>query len=108
VDFNLSTLSKVDTTQALFTSPNPYVLVFAGTIDASIPWEYLLTALHAKHKNIYIVTADKTGATRLLSKENILIADNTMIKTAARVWPTIFVMNGPVIMQKKSYLDLTK
>ena len=108
VDFNLSTLSNMDTTQALFTSPNPYVLVFAGTIDASIPWEYLLTALHAKHKDIYIVTADKTGATRLLSKENILIADNTMIKTAARVWPTIFVMNGPVIMQKKSYLDLTK
>jgi hypothetical protein len=108
VDFNLTTLSNVDTTKALFESPNPYVLVFAGRIDASIPWEYLLTALHAKHKDIYIVTADKTSANRLLSKEKILIADNTMIKTAARVWPTVFVMNGPVIMQKKSYLDLSK
>jgi len=108
VDFSLSTLSKVDTTQFLFASTSPYVLVFAGNIDSTIPWDYLLKELHAKHKQVYIVTADKTGATRLLSKENILIGDITMIKTAARVWPTVFVMNGSMIMQKKSYLDFTK
>ena len=108
VDFSLSTLSKVDTTQFLFASSSPYVLVFAGNIDSTIPWDYLLKELHAKHKQVYIVTADKTGATRLLSKENILIGDITMIKTAARVWPTVFVMNGSMIMQKKSYLDFTK
>jgi len=108
VDFSLSTLSKVDTTHFLFASTSPYVLVFAGNIDSTIPWDYLLKELHAKHKQVYIVTADKTGATRLLSKENILIGDITMIKTAARVWPTVFVMNGSMIMQKKSYLDFTK
>jgi hypothetical protein len=26
-----------------------------------------------------------------------------MIKTAARVWPSIFIMNGAEIMKKKSY-----
>jgi len=108
VDFSLSTLSKVDTTQFLFASTSPYVLVFAGNIDPTIPWDNLLKVLHEKHKQVYIVTADKTGATNLLAKENILIGDITMIKTAARVWPTVFVMNGSMIMQKKSYLDFTK
>jgi hypothetical protein len=108
VDFGLSTLSNNDTTSALFTSTSPYVLVFAGNIDNSIPWTYLLKKLHEKNKQVYIVTADKTTATSFFPKENILIGDITMIKTAARVWPTVFVMNGSVIMQKKSYLDYTK
>ena len=107
-DFSLSTLSKVDTTQALFESTAPYILVFSGNFENNVPWEYLLKELHAKHKQVYIVTADKTNATVLFPKENILIADITMIKTAARVWPTVFVMNGSVIMQKMSYLDYLK
>ena len=108
VDFSLSTLSNTDTTNALFTSTSPYVLVFAGSIDPSIPWDYLLKTLHKKHPNVYIVTSDKSGASTYLPKEKILIGDITMIKTAARVWPTIFVMNGSVIMQKKSYTYYTK
>lgn len=107
-DFSLSTLAKTDTTQALFESTAPYVLVFAGNFENNVPWDYLLKEIHAKHKQVYIVTADKTNASVLFPKENILIADITMIKTAARVWPTVFVMNGSVIMQKKSYLDFLK
>jgi len=105
-DFYLNSLSGSDTSAALFTTATPYVLVFAGKIDNSVPWENLLNKLHAKHKQVYIVTADKTGATNILAKENILVGDITMIKTAARVWPTIFVMNGATIMQKQSFQDL--
>jgi hypothetical protein len=54
---------------------------------------------------VYIVTSDKAGAQQFLSKENILIGDITMLKTAARVWPSLVVMNGSTIMQKKSYID---
>ena len=104
-DFTLSTLSGTDTTQYLFSTPTPYVLVFAGQIENSIPWETLLSKLHAKYSLVYIVTADKTSAINTLGKEKILIGDITMIKTAARVWPTIFVMNGSTIMLKTSYLD---
>jgi hypothetical protein len=105
-DFNLTTLSGTDTTQDLFATPTPYVLVFAGKIENQpIPWDTLLHKLHNKYTLVYIVTADKTGAINQLGKENILIGDITMIKTAARVWPTIMVMNGSTIMQKSSYLD---
>jgi len=103
--FTLNTLNGQDTTDALFTISTPYVLVFAGQIDPSIPWDTLLTKLHNKHKLVFIVTADKDRATSLLSKEQILIGDNTMIKTAARVWPSVFVMNGSTIMSKTAYTD---
>ena len=61
--------------------------------------------MHQKYKLVYVVTADKTGVSVISNNASILIADITMIKTAARVWPTIFVMNGSTIMQKKSYID---
>ncbi|MCX6202976.1 MAG: DoxX family protein [Bacteroidetes bacterium] len=105
IDFELNTLSGIDTTKDLFATPIPYVLVFAGKIDATIPWENLLHQLHEKYKLVYIITADKSGAQQFLPQENILIGDITMIKTAARVWPTMFIMNGASIMQKTSYID---
>lgn len=104
-DFALNTINGEDSTEAIFSNSSPYVLVFAGQIDNSIPWQKLLSELHNKHKLVYIVTADKEHASSLLPNENILIADITMIKTAARVWPTIFVMNGSTIMRKTAYLD---
>jgi len=105
VDFEITNLNGIDTTQALFATEIPYVLVLAGKIEANVPWENLVTSLHKKYKLVYIVTADKAGAQQFLSKENILIGDITMLKTAARVWPSLVVMNGSTIMQKKSYID---
>lgn len=107
-DFYLNTLSGSDTTKDLFTTPTPYVLVFAGKIEQTIPWETILKQLHNKYTLVYIVTSDKSGAINQLGDENILIGDITMIKTAARVWPTIMIMNGSTIMQKISYKDYLK
>ena len=101
-DFGLNTLSNIDTTKAIFKTEIPYVLVITGKVDETTPWENLLNQLHKKYKLVFIVTSDKAGAIRLLSKENILMGDITMIKTAARVWPTIFVMNNATIVQKQS------
>lgn len=105
VDFEITNSKGIDTTKQLFATEIPYVLVFTGKIDANVPWENLLGSLHKKYKLVYIVTADKTGAQQFLAKENILIGDITMLKTAARVWPSILVMNGSTIMQKTSYID---
>jgi hypothetical protein len=107
-DFTLTTLSGLDTTKKIFITPIPYVLVFAGYVDNSIPWNEMILKLREKYKLIYIVTADKAGAIQSLPGENVLIGDITMIKTAARVWPTIFVMNGSTIMQKITYEDYLK
>ena len=104
-DFKLYTLSGIDSTNQIFDIPTPYVLVFAGDIDNTIPWDTLIAQLQAKHKTVFIVTADKSNAMNLFKHIPVLIGDITMIKTAARVWPTIFVMNGATIMQKISYLD---
>jgi len=104
-DFTLETINKVDSTKDVLSQTTPYVLIFTGKVTNEVPWDILMSALHKKHKLVYIVTADKSGALQYLSKENILIGDITMIKTAARVWPTIFIMNGSVIMQKQSYID---
>lgn len=104
-DFTLTTLSGLDTTQKIFKTHIPYVLVFAGYVDSSIPWNEMIVKLREKYKLIYIVTADKAGAIQSLPGLNVLIGDITMIKTAARVWPTIFVMNGSTIMQKITYQD---
>ncbi len=105
VDFEITNLNGVDTTQALFATEIPYVLVLAGKIEANVPWENLLSSLHKKYKLVYVVTSDKAGAQQFLPKENILIGDITMLKTAARVWPSLVVMNGSTIMQKTSYID---
>lgn len=104
-DFYLNTKNGNDTSSALFKTATPYVLVFAGKIDNRILWADLLKKLHSKYKMVYIVTADKTDAINELGNENWLIGDITMIKTAARVWPTVFIMNGATIMQKTSYMD---
>lgn len=104
-DFSLTTLNGVDTTQSLFKTPIPYVLIFSGNVDANTPWNDIITKLREKYKLIYIVTADKSGALKYLGDQNVLIADVTMIKTAARVWPSIFVMNGSTIMLKTTFAD---
>jgi hypothetical protein len=104
-DFTLTTLSGLDTTKKIFITPIPYVLIFAGYVDNSIPWNEMILKLREKYKLIYVVTADKAGAIQSLPGVNVLIGDITMIKTAARVWPTIFVMNGSTIVLKTTYQD---
>ena len=108
VDFSLFTLNNKDTTTALFNATSPYVLIFSGNIDSSIPWETLIKTIQQKNQQVYLITADKANALQLKLDIPILIGDMTMIKTAARVWPTVAIMNGSTIMEKQSYLDYLK
>ena len=108
VDFSLFTLNNVDTTDAMFNTNNPYVLIFAGNIDSSVPWEILISKIQQKNQQVYLITADKANALQLNLNIPILIGDMTMIKTAARVWPTVVIMNGSRIMEKQSYIDFLK
>ena len=108
VDFSLFTLNNVDTTETLFNTTAPYVLIFAGNIDPSIPWETLIKTIQEKHQQVYLITADKANALQLKLNIPVLVGDMTMIKTAARVWPSVVIMNGSRIMEKQSYLDFLK
>jgi uncharacterized membrane protein YphA (DoxX/SURF4 family) len=105
VDFSLFTMNNEDTTAALFSTNTPYVLIFSGNLDASIPWENLISTICQKHQLVYLITADKANATNMKLDIPVLIGDMTMIKTAARVWPSVVIMNGSRIMEKQSYID---
>jgi hypothetical protein len=105
VDFSLFTMNNVDTTSALFNTNTPYVFIFSGNLDTTIPWETLISKIQKNHKLVYLITADKAKAVQLKLGIPVLIGDMTMIKTAARVWPTVTIMNGSRIMEKQSYID---
>ena len=105
---SLSNTTAYNTPFTLFNTTAPYVLIFAGNIDASVPWETLIKTIQEKHQQVYLITADKASALQLNLNIPVLIGDMTMIKTAARVWPTVVIMNGSRIMEKQSYLDFLK
>ena len=74
----------------------------------------LVKKLIIQKKEFYIVTSQivkvKNRFKDLLAKENIDIAtvkflscDATVMKTVARVNPTLYLMNGPVVKDKLSW-----
>jgi hypothetical protein len=70
----------------------------------------LAQALQQKKIHFYIVTADKQNAEKMIGSlpADLLLCDGTVIKTAARVNATYFVMQGAEIIDKFSYIDLNK
>lgn len=114
-DFALFTLTEADTTQDLLQSGGKYVMLFAkdfSTFDAWMNDDFkkLMQQLQQKNMRFYIVTADKSSAEKLIGNlpAEILLCDAIVIKTAARVNPTYFVMNGADVVDKFSYVDLNK
>ena len=115
-DFNLITLNGTDTTLAVLNSGRSYVMLFAKDFENFPVWNNadfggLQAQLQQKNIPLIIVTSDKQNAETLFSnKKNItvLLCDGTVIKTAARVNPTYFVMKGADIINKFSYVDFKK
>lgn len=114
-DFALFTLSGSDTTKALLQANSKYVLLFAKDFSTFDNWmnddfKKLMQQLQQKQMRFYIVTADKQSAEKLTGNlpADFLFCDGTVIKTAARVNPTYFIMNGAVVADKFSYVNLMK
>lgn len=106
IDFTLQHLSGTDTTAAVFANTNPYVLVFAKDMNNAAEWSDKLDVLRkkwaAKNITVAIVTADTEKAVALFPGTTIIRCDATVIKTAARVNPTFFLMEGAKITNKLS------
>lgn len=115
-DFALFTLNGTDTTTAVLNSAHSYVMLFAKDFENFPDWNNadfgeLKALLQQKQIHLFIVTSDKqNGETLFGNKKNItvLLCDGTVIKTAARVNPTYFIMKGAEIINKFSYVDLKK
>jgi uncharacterized membrane protein YphA (DoxX/SURF4 family) len=111
VDFALQNINGTDTTLSVLNDPNYYVMLFINDFSSYNEWHNkefaeLRNKLNAKHLPFFIVTSDKTKAIELFGNDpevTILICDGTVIKTAARVNPTYFIMQLANIKGKYSY-----
>jgi uncharacterized membrane protein YphA (DoxX/SURF4 family) len=109
-DFSLQSLSGADTTTAIFQT-DKYILVMAQDFENYENWK---TAIHefiqeaqSKHIPIFLVTADANTAAEHFRTIEILKCDATVMKTAARVKPTIFLMERSKIKEKFSVYNQT-
>jgi uncharacterized membrane protein YphA (DoxX/SURF4 family) len=115
-DFSLQTINETDTTEAVLSENNYYVMLFANDFSTYDKWhnaafQNLLNKVAAKRLPFFIVTSDKDKAIQLFGNSNevtILICDGTVIKTAARVNPTYIVMRGANVKGKYSYKNIDK
>ena len=104
VDFNLTTKSGTDTTAALFSNSKQYVLVFAKEMNGAESWknefQTIYKKLQAQNIDVILVTPEAERAASIFGNINIVTSDATVIKTAARVIPTYFLMQHAVIKEK--------
>ncbi len=106
-DFALQTLSGTDTTNAILNLPK-YVLAFAQNFNH---WEKKSDAFQKIHDYcqahqvpLFVVTPAPQQALQVLpSGTTVLRCDATVLKTAARVNTTYFVMETSGIKKKESY-----
>lgn len=98
-DFNMITGSGNDTTQAILGQAGRYVLIFTNEFQAKNPafdisfWK----DLQAKAP-VYIVSSVPVESSGI----PVFKTDGTVIKTAARSYPTYFVMQGARVLGKFS------
>lgn len=117
-DFSLKNSNGEDSTEALLSQNNTYYLFFVKDFQSS-PQKWLNSFISLQKKantakrNLYVVTAEPEKAQQYFNVQHnynvaVFSCDGTAIKTAARVVPTVFLMDGPVVMDKRSWLDIDK
>ena len=98
------TAAGTDTTTAIFANQKPYVLVFAKEMKGAEGWknefETIYKKLQAQNIDVILVTPEGDRAAAVFGNIHIVISDATVIKTAARVTPTYFLMNQSHIVEK--------
>ena len=120
-DFDLKTLSGTDSTEAILNQQGEYYLVFIKTFEGlshDDTWfSYfinILTQTKASGKKLFIITGQPDAAQQFFTggrdkfDVSILACDVTAIKTAARAIPTLYKMNGPVVVEKWSTANFDK
>ena len=109
-DFSLRTIDGVDTTNFILHQDKKYILLFVRDFSNAKDWKKGFDAMviSASKKNIpvYLITSDADKAIELFKNVPILKCDATVIKTAARVNPTYFVMEGATILDKLGFAEI--
>lgn len=111
-DFIFTTASGNDTTEAVLGQPGGYYILFVKEFNWDTDtWYGDFMKFSANTKlPVYMVTGNRKKADEIFRKQGVagfpvFTCDVTAIKTAARVNPTLYLMNGPVIKNKWSWED---
>ncbi len=116
-DFVMITAAGNDTTQAILATAGKTVIVFSKALKGDpAEWKFgnslkqLATITEKAGIPMYIVTADAAGAGTgmqywKLDRVPLMKGDLVAIKTAARVDPTIFILENGVVAGKWSWVD---
>ena len=115
-DFFLKNEAGEDITKDILNQTGKYIMMFSkNTQEAEDNWEQNAKAVAeycSKNQiSFFVVTATLDDAKKkLAANQNIqfLIGDATVLKTAGRVNPTYFVMNGATIQGKFANADVEK
>lgn len=108
-DFILKTESGNDTTEAILSKAGEYYLLLAKDFNQERDtWYNNFKLFYTKSiLPVYLVTSDPVTAKKVFANAGLIIltCDGTALKTAARVNPTLLMMRGPVIINKKAFSD---
>ncbi len=115
-DFNLQALNGTDITEEVLNKSGTYYLLFiqnTSGLSKTDLWIKQAAVIAAKTPMI-VVTSTPEEAKQLLAGDEVLsqsalmVCDVTAIKTAARAIPTLYKMDGPVVVNKWSYANFGK
>ncbi len=116
-DYSLTTESGTDSTEAILNTKGTYYLLYIKDLEGYPKnWngdaEFINETLKAG-KKLYIVSSQIDKVKTYLSKSSLLkdkmnglqflSCDATVMKTVARVNPTLYLMNGPLVQEKWSW-----
>ncbi len=111
-DFIFTTANGNDTTEAVLSQSGEYYILFVKEFnwDKDTWYGDFMKFSAATKLPVYMVTGDRKKANEIFGKLGVVgfpvfTCDVTAIKTAARVTPTLYLMNGPVIKNKWSWED---
>lgn len=117
-DYILTTASGNDTTQAILSNDADYYFFYVTNINKTENgWQEdfrkIYEYAHQSGKQVFIVTADPEGAAIFFNQNlnlniPILSLDATAFKTAARTNPELYLMHGPVVINKWGRTSLEK
>ncbi len=111
-EFALQTVGGIDMTSAMFNSTGKYLLVMAKDMGDVNDWKVAVETLTSKALQqkipLFLVTAEPEKAAALFPHHTILKCDAIVLKTAARVRPTFFLMQGATVVKKLAYIDAGK
>jgi uncharacterized membrane protein YphA (DoxX/SURF4 family) len=116
-DFFLTTLSGADSTEEILNHPGYYYLFFIKDINTAtnkLLTDFTKIHSYAGQKNRpLLIVASQAAAAQRFNETNgfnvpVLSLDVTSLKTAARTNPTLYLMNGPVVVAKWGWPDFDK